>query len=83
MFRLLNLEKSVRVGLSLTFSCTPYHVALHLLSLHSLFYLVLVQLCDGKVVVTLLHFQIKVHLSQEDQYRNKYLGEKENYTIKP
>lgn len=62
MFRLLNLKKSVRVELSVMFSCTKFHVALHLLSLYSLlFFLFLVQIYDGHVLV-LLCYQLKVLL---------------------
>lgn len=62
MFRLLNLKKSVRVELSVMFICTKFHVALHLLSLHSLFFfLFLVQIYDGNALV-LLCYQLKVVL---------------------
>lgn len=61
MFRLLNLKKSVRVELSVMFSCTKFHVALHLLSLYSLLFLFLVQIYDGHVLV-LLCYQLKVLL---------------------
>lgn len=61
MFRLLNLKRSVRVELSVRFSCAKFHVALHLLSLHSLFFLFLVQIYNGNVLV-LLCYQLKVLL---------------------